>query len=75
MIEKQLSEDMEAIDKWCRDNELILNLKKRENGSDNVWNQTDVVQTQRRVESFVPKQVCVSLCYIQISWNYHRQES
>ena len=28
MIEKQLSEDMEAIDKWCRDNELILNLKK-----------------------------------------------
>ena len=28
MIEKQLSEDMEAIDKWCRDNEFILNLKK-----------------------------------------------
>ena len=61
LIEKQLSEDMEAIDKLRRDNELILNLKRRENESDNVWNQTDVVQTQRRVERFVPKQVFVTL--------------
>ena len=30
MIEKQLSEDMEAIEKWCRNNELILNLKNGE---------------------------------------------
>ena len=42
-------------------------LKRGENVSDNVWNQTEVVQTQRRVESFVPKQTCVTYKYLGIT--------
>ena len=37
-IEEKLQVDFTNITSWLEDNQLVINLKKGENGNDAIWN-------------------------------------